>query len=63
MSVDYLTNLNFSLDSFNIHVIETPSSDVSFGTIMSKNTLVTLVSLSFFLDINRLLFKKNKKNN
>lgn len=48
-SADWLANLSFSMDSFNIHVMDTPPSEVSSllfydicGANMPKNIHVTL---------------------
>jgi len=49
MSADWLANLSFSMDSFSIHVMDTPPSEVStllfddiYGASMPINIHVTL---------------------
>jgi hypothetical protein len=53
-SVDWLANFSFSLDSFNIYVIETPSRktlslpfDVIYGTFKRRNIRVSSSFFSF----------------
>jgi hypothetical protein len=48
-SADWLANFNFSLDSFNIHVMETPPNEISrlffddfIGACMPRNIRLTL---------------------
>jgi hypothetical protein len=48
-SADWLVNFNFSLDSFNIHVMETPPNEISrlffddfIGACMPRNIRLTL---------------------